>query len=121
MVSVIIPTYKAGISINKLLTSLKRQTVNTELIVIDSSSPDDTVDIAASSGAHVLVIKQQEFNHGGTRNLGALHSHGDIIIFMTQDALPLDQFCIENLIKPLEVDSIAAVYGRQIPREEASH
>lgn len=119
MVSIIIPTYKAGISIGKLLASLKRQTVNTELILIDSSSPDDTVDIATSSSAHVFVIKKQEFNHGRTRNLGVQYSHGDVIVFMTQDAFPVDQFCIGNLIKPLEVDSIAAVYGRQIPGIDA--
>ena len=67
----------------------------------------------------LISIEKKDFNHGATRNIAALHAEGDIIIFMTQDALPLDEFCIENLIKPLEVDSIAAVYGRQIPREDA--
>jgi rhamnosyltransferase len=119
MVSIIIPTYKAGDSIGRLLAGLKGQTINAELIVIDSSSPDDTVDMAMSSGVNVFTIKQKEFNHGRTRNLGALNSRGDIILFMTQDALPLDKLCIENLIKPLEMASIAAVYGRQIPKNDA--
>jgi rhamnosyltransferase len=119
MVSLIIPTYRAENSIIRFLENLKEQAIDIEVIIIDSSSPDHTVEIAASYGADIVVINQQEFNHGGTRNLGVSHSHGDVIVFMTQDALLLDQSCIMNLIKPLETDFVAAAYGRQIPKEDA--
>ncbi len=119
MVSVIIPTYNAGNVLDRLLLSLKEQNVVSEIIVIDSSSTDNTGTIAKDHNVKLMSVDKKDFNHGVARNAAALQAEGDIIIFMTQDAFPLDHFCIENLIKQLQVDSIAAVYGRQIPQEDA--
>jgi rhamnosyltransferase len=119
MVSVILPTINAGETIGKLLSTINNQTVNCELIVIDSSSSDGTPEIAGSYGAEVISIERTAFNHGGARNHAARHSQGDIIVFFTQDALPYDEYCIERLIKPLEQADVAASYGRQIPRGDA--
>jgi rhamnosyltransferase len=119
MVSVIIPTYNAMPGIDRLLHSLKRQSVECEIIVIDSSSRDDTAQVAKSCGARVVVIPKESFNHGGTRNFAVAQSTEDVVVFLTQDVLPFDEWCIERLIKPLEDPLIAASYGRQIPREDA--
>lgn len=119
MVSVIIPTLNAGNKINKLLASIKSQTISCEIVVVDSSSTDDTTLICKSYGAMIISIKKEEFNHGGTRNLAVSQTKGDIIVFMTQDALPFDEECIEKLIKPLENADIAAAYGRHIPMDSA--
>ena len=119
MVSVILPTINAGETIGKLLSTIKNQTVNCELIVIDSSSSDGTPEAAGSYGAKVISIERTAFNHGGTRNYAIQHAQGDIIVFFTQDALPYDEYCIERLIKPLERADVAASYGRQIPRGDA--
>jgi len=114
MVSVIIPTLNAANFIHELLTSLREQSIHSELIIIDSSSSDDTVEIAKLYGAKIIQIRKKDFDHGGTRNLAVSHSTGSIIVFLTQDALPEDKFCLENLIKPLENTEVAAAYGRHI-------
>jgi rhamnosyltransferase len=122
MISVIIPTLNASKYIGVLLESLKGQTrVPDEIIVIDSSSEDDTRRIAKSFDAEVIVIKRKDFNHGGTRNLGVHHTSSEIVVFLTQDALPADEYAIENLIKPFydNKDTVAA-YGRQLPRQGAN-
>ncbi|HEY3277713.1 MAG TPA: glycosyltransferase [Syntrophorhabdaceae bacterium] len=119
MVSVIIPTYNAMPAIERLISSLKTQTAACEIIVIDSSSSDETARAAESCGARVITVPKQSFNHGGTRNLAAMQSRGDITVFLTQDALPCDDRCIEHLIEPLRDPRIAASYGRQIPRGDA--
>jgi rhamnosyltransferase len=118
-VSVIIPTLNAESKLKRMLSMLNRQTIPLEIVIIDSLSTDNTGIIAKECNVKLISIEKKDFNHGATRNMGALHAEGSIILFMTQDAIPLDKYCIENLIKPLEVDSIAAVYGRQIPREES--
>lgn len=115
MVSVIIPTLNAEKHIQNILKSLKEQSIPSEIIVIDSSSTDNTIKIAESYGAEMIKIKREDFDHGGTRNLAVNHTRGDILIFLTQDALPYDEHYIENLIKPLEKPDIAAACGRQIP------
>jgi len=119
MVSVVIPTYNAEQHIDGLLKALSQQTARLEIVVIDSSSSDRTVEIAESYGAKVVVIRKEEFNHGGTRNLGAEKASGDVVVFLTQDAVPADPRSVEYLTEILEGSGIAASYGKQIPREEA--
>lgn len=119
MISVIIPTRNAKSHIYKLLASLKRQSIPSEIIVIDSSSSDNTISIAETFGVRTKIIVKGCFDHGGTRNLAVTYSTGDILVFLTQDALPADEYFLENLIKPLEEPVIAAAYGRQIPRADA--
>jgi rhamnosyltransferase len=119
MVSVVIPTFNAGKYIRKLLSLIKSQTIRCEVIVIDSSSTDSTVAISESCGAKIISIKKEDFNHGRTRNLAALQTKGEIIVFLTQDVLPCKENSIELLIKPLKNPEIAACYGRQIPDENA--
>jgi rhamnosyltransferase len=127
-ISVVIPTFNAGRYIHKLLTSIKTQTIPCEIVVIDSSSTDNTVAVSESFGVKIISVKKEDFDHGRTRNLAASHTGGDIIVFLTQDALPYDEYCIEKLIKPLErgadaaapiKNNVAASYGRQIPDDIA--
>jgi rhamnosyltransferase len=119
MISVIIPTLNAAASLDNLLSSLKNQSVPCEIIVVDSSSLDGTEEIAAAHSVRTIRIRKEEFGHGRTRNLAAGRAQGDIISFFTQDALPLDERCLENLVEPLSRPDVAASYGRQIPTESA--
>jgi rhamnosyltransferase len=120
-ISVIIPTLNAGTSIGKLLSSLGAQDIGTpEITVIDSSSDDDTVDIAEGFGAKTIVIPKSDFNHGETRNMAAMDAKGDILVFMTQDALPVDKTLLSKLTAPLKKPDIAATFGRHIPGDDAS-
>lgn len=119
-ISVIIPTLNAGRFIGPLLSNLLSQNLRPrEIIVIDSSSDDSTAEIAKESGAKTIIISRKNFNHGKTRNQAALTAKGDILVFMTQDALPTDNTLLQSLTKPLEEPEIAATYGRQIPRPDA--
>ncbi|MBI5100170.1 MAG: glycosyltransferase family 2 protein [Nitrospirae bacterium] len=122
MISIIIPTLNASKFLPDLLTKLVLQTVkDKEIMVIDSSSRDDTVEIAKSFNAKVVFIPKEEFDHGGTRNLGGIESKGDILVYMTQDTIPANEYSLENLIKPLHNNNeIAAIFGRQLPNADAS-
>ena len=115
-VSIIIPTFNAGEIFDELLSSLKKQSIkNFELIVIDSSSTDITVEIAKSYNAKIIIIPKEEFDHGETRTRAAKIAEGDIIIFFTQDALPHNEKTIENILRVFEDKEIGAAYGKQIP------
>jgi len=122
-ISVIIPTCNAACYLNPLLSVLERQTKPIdEIIIIDSESKDDTVEIAKGhKNVRIIEIKQKDFNHGATRHKAFLESDGDIVCFLTQDALPQNEAYIANLTKPFSENSkIACVYGRQVAREDAS-
>lgn len=121
MVSVIIPTLNAEDHIQKLFTSLKEQSISIEIIVIDSSSSDNTVKIAESYGVKTMIIKREDFDHGGTRNLAVNYTRGETLVFLTQDVLPVDEYALERLKEPFYSDEkIGAAYGRQLPRPNAN-
>jgi len=120
LISVVIPTLNGAESIGALLSSLKQQSVEAELIIIDSASTDKTVSIAEAWGAKIIPIRREEFDHGGTRNRAAREASGDILVFMTQDALPVDKFVVERLTDALKEPGVAASYARQIARAGAS-
>ena len=67
------------------------------------------------------MIKRKDFDHGATRDMALKQSKGEIVIFMTQDALPADKYFIKNLVAPLLADKkMAVVSGRQLPRNDAT-
>ncbi|MDD5327115.1 MAG: glycosyltransferase [Phycisphaerae bacterium] len=122
MVTIIVPTYNASKYLPSLLIKLELQTFKDyELMVVDSSSSDDTVNIARAHHADVMTIPQSQFDHGGTRTLLAKKAKGDILVYLTQDALPYNEYAIENIIKPFTDDGeIGAAFGRQVPYSGAS-
>ena len=114
-ISIIIPTYNAQNYLKKLLDEIKIQSLSDyELIIIDSSSKDKTVEVAKKYTDNVIVIPQNEFDHGGTRAKAAQLAKGEILVFLTQDALPYDAYTIENIVKVFENEKIGAAYGRQL-------
>jgi len=120
-VTVIIPTYNAGNQFSCLLDKLRSQTIHDfELIIIDSSSSDETADIAKKYTDKVVVIPQAEFDHGGTRGKAAKMAQGEIIVFLTQDALPCDEFTLENIVGIFDDTNIGAAYGRQVSYEDTN-
>jgi rhamnosyltransferase len=119
-VTVIIPTLNAGQYLPRLLQALRGQTVSFETLIIDSSSSDNTAAIAESFGAKIITIRREDFDHGGTRSLAVQQAGGDIIVFLTQDAMPANERAVENLIRPFERAEVGAAYGRQLPGPGAS-
>lgn len=119
--SLILPTYQPGVAaVRELEARLRQQSLPpSEIIVIDSSSTDGSFE-AWSPDVRRHRIPQQEFNHGGTRNLGASFASGDLLVFMTQDALPADEGWLEALTRPIVSGRASAAYSRQLPRADAS-
>ena len=125
--SVVIPTLNAEHEIGSLLRSLAEQTVTpSEILVIDSSSDDDTggmvrciADSSPGPRIRFVSIKRSEFNHGGTRRRAVSQTDGDVILVVTQDAVPADNRLIENLLRPFADPSVAIASGRQVAKPDA--
>ena len=87
--SVIIPTLNAAGEIDDLLTLIEVQTLKPlDILVVDSSSEDGTVDMVAKHPrVNFVRIERKEFNHGSTRDMALRRTEGDFVCFLTQDAL----------------------------------
>jgi GT2 family glycosyltransferase len=115
-VSVVIPAYNAGPTIETLLNRLFGQTGvrKVEVVVVDSGSTDGTPKLCRKHGAKVVKITQNEFTHSYSRNLGAQTACGDILLFMTQDAMPVNENWMSNLIEPIVSGEASAVSCRDL-------
>ncbi len=120
---IIIPTYNGvNAGLEKLLISIKNQSVQPEKIyVIDSSSTDNTVELCKSYGCIVDVISKSEFNHGLTRQKGIDNNKQyDIAVFMTQDIILKNNDVLKKLLLSFKNKEVAAVYGRQLANDSSS-
>ena len=119
--SVIIPTLNAAHCIEKLVQALLNQkVVPDEILIVDSQSEDGTACMTAALPKVKLVqIRRSEFDHGGTRDMALRISSGEIVVFMTQDALPTNEHFLDRLIAPLEDPCVATVGGRQVAYPDA--
>jgi GT2 family glycosyltransferase len=119
-VTVAIPVLEGGPLLEQTLAALARQTLAHELLVCDSGSRDDSVELARTAGARVIEIQPSEFSHGGTRNLLMGKASGAHVAFLTQDAEPADERWLERLLGGFELTSeVGIVYGPYLPRSEA--
>lgn len=118
--SLIIPTLNAERYMPDIISALNKQSVGVdEIIIVDSESNDKTVEMAKAAGYKVLPVKRKDFDHGGTRNYAASKATGDVILFLSHDALPADEYYVENLIKGFENPEVVMISARQLPRKNA--
>lgn len=135
-VDIIIPVYKPDETFCLLLQKLREQTfvihkiilMNTEESLWEKALKQYAIEDklrALPCDYEICHVRKAEFDHGGTRKSGALKSDADIMIFMTQDAVPADKYLVERLAAEFDLDtckkgSVAVAYARQLPRPECS-
>jgi glycosyltransferase involved in cell wall biosynthesis len=123
MISIVILTHNGELYLRALLDALFSQQIEQpfEVIVIDSSSEDFTKEIAREYNVKLYSIDKASFSHPGTRNIGVTHSSGRYIVFITQDAIPMNSSWLRELLHPFEImPNLAASYSRQIPRSDCN-
>jgi len=118
---VVVPTLNAEKGWDRFASALLQAVLPEQVLIIDSSSKDGTVKLAQSCGFNVHVIPAADFDHGGTRNIALQHLPGaDLIVYLTQDAVIEKADSIELLLRAFDDPAIAAAFGRQLPRPDAS-
>ena len=121
MVDVVIPVYKPGDDLLRLLRKLDEQSVKPKNIILINTEEQffDTEKYMFLPNVQVQHISKKEFDHGGTRHMGMELSDAEYVLFMTMDAIPVDDKLIERLLHGF--DSVgpkgeipAVCYGRQL-------
>ena len=126
-VDVIIPVYKPDAVFETLLERLGKQNYPIRRIIIMNTEQsfwkEDIYETVPNLEVH--HVTKNEFDHGGTRNQGASYSEADIMVFMTDDAIPADRELIGALVKGLSQkgpsgEYVAAAYARQLPNRDCA-
>lgn len=126
-VTVFIPTWYGEDYLDECLEKVFSQKTpfSYEVLIFDTSSADATPDIIKKfarkhKNLRHATITKQEFSHGATRQRAALEALGDIVVYLTQDATPVDERWLYEIVKPFELNPrIAGVVGKQTARPKA--
>ena len=119
-VDVLIPVYRPDGKLTELLKRLKMQNYPIHRVILMNTEekhfPTELTGIW--DRVEVYHLAKEEFDHGGTRDRGVRMSTADLVLCMTQDAMPADETLIEELVKPFDDSEVWAAYARQLPNEE---
>ena len=120
IVDVVIPVYHPGKEFEELMTRLDRQTIPVHKVYIMHTEDGSELSFEKVHDLDIVVetLPREEYDHGGTRDRAMQKSDADIVICMTQDAVPEDDRLVERLIRPLMTKEAAVSYARQMPRTE---
>ncbi len=121
-IEVIIPVYRPGTELRRLLKMLMCQTLKPSRILLVNTGKElfDEQCLEGIDRTEVIHIKKEEFDHGGTRHMAAMMLRGAFLLFLTQDAVPADEHLIEALYRPFANERVCAAYARQLPAEDCS-
>jgi len=113
-ISVVIPVKNGAATLRLCLEKITTQTIgNLEIILLDSMSDDDSKSIGLEYGATIINIPNGTFNHGLTRNLGVLHTTGDLVYLTVQDAWLSENDMLERMANHFYDNDVQAVAGHQ--------
>jgi rhamnosyltransferase len=90
-----------------------------EVIVIDSGSTDNTLEIVGRYPVRLERIPPETFHHARTRNYAAGLAKGEVLVFLSQDAIPASDNWLAVLLSNFNEPAVGAVYGRQLPKAES--
>jgi len=99
VVSVVIPAFKEGKTIRKVIQDLKSySSYNTEIIVVDGYSNDGTEEIVKEENAR--FVSESKIGYGRAIKTGIDHAKGDVVVIIdTDDTYQAD--AIDKLVQPL--------------------
>ena len=119
--SILIPTKNGGEDFEACLAGIYAQKGARpfEVIVIDSGSTDNTLEIARRYPVRLEQIPPETFHHARTRNYAAGLAQGEVLVFLSQDAIPASESWLAALVNNFNEPGVGAVYGRQLPKAES--
>jgi rhamnosyltransferase len=116
-------TKNGGELLGECLHALCSQRLDTpfEILAIDSGSNDGTANVLrANPRVTFMPIPASQFQHGHTRNLAMRQAKGELVAFLTQDAIPGDDRWLAKLVAFMDAHpDVAGAFGHQVPHSGA--
>lgn len=125
MIDVVIPVYKPGDELKKLLDLLMEQSIQPNKIILMNTEKQywdiwvkKHPEFDKCDCIEIHYLEKKDFDHGNTRNQGISYSDAEYVLLMTQDAVPKDTYVIEHLLSAFQKENIAVAYARQLPKDD---
>ena len=116
-ITIVIPFNNGFQLLKKNINSFLNQDISYEFEILILNSCVKTKDadlMLLSNKIRVVHVDSHSFNHGLTRNLGVSNSNAKFLVYTVQDAKPLNNYWLKNLIEPMIKNNLNAICGKQI-------
>lgn len=115
-ISVIIPTYNSAAYLNDSIESVLKQSYPVdEILVVDDGSTDETPSIvSAYSNNGVKYIWQENQGPGAARNLGLIHTRGELVAFLDADDIWMENKTRLQINYLLDHPDVGVVSGQKM-------
>jgi rhamnosyltransferase len=116
LVSIVILTRNSSGVVQRLVTAIQDQDFQHpyELIFMDNHSSDGTLEYLQSIPflrKRIIPVPEGKFSHSGTRMQAAREAQGKIVVFFTDDVIPIGRDFLAKLTAPVLDGQAAATYG----------
>jgi rhamnosyltransferase len=115
-IGLVVFTLNAALELHDCVSIFRGGSILTRVLILDSSSQDETKKLALEMGLDYYSIERSDFNHGATRELARSILGTDIVVMLTQDAFVSGPDSISALVAPLLDGSADVAYGRQLAK-----
>jgi rhamnosyltransferase len=109
--SVIIRTKDSARTLGRALSQLRAQTIPAEIIVVDSGSSDETIEMAREGADRVIEIGADRFSFGGALNVGAAAARAPVHFALSSHSFPPDNRWIERSLSKYDRSDVAGTSG----------
>ncbi|MFT2091653.1 glycosyltransferase [Paraglaciecola sp. 2405UD69-4] len=124
LATVVIRTFNEARYLDELLSEISKQNTNVvenEVVIVDSGSTDNTLEIAEKHNCRITHIKQSEFTFGRSLNIGCEFAKGDILVFVSGHCIPASVDWLDELCRPIVEQVAVYTYGRQMGRDTTKY
>lgn len=121
-VTIALPVRNGGTVLRRALEAIGSQTYNgdAELLALDSGSTDGSIEALERAGARILTLEASEFDWGAVRERLFAEAQGEIVVNLSQDAVPAGPEWLKRLIAPLSEPGVGASSGSSVPDPDRS-
>ena len=115
--SFIIRTFNEGSFLSKTLDIINNLETNEkyEIIIVDSNSTDNTIDIAKSFSCNIIRIPRNKWSWGYSLNEGIRHSSGNYLIIISAHCYITNKNFLNTIENLFNKFPVCCIYGQQIP------
>lgn len=118
LVTIVMRCFNEAWALRDTLAALQAQEYRAwQLVAFDSGSTDGSRELLrAAKPRHFIELLPHDYRPGRILNHGMELADTEHVLFLNADATPQGPGWLRPLVKALEDPSVAAVFGRQIPR-----
>jgi len=116
-ISIVIRTKNEGKNLQSTLEKIFSQKIDKdfEVIIVDSGSTDNTLEIAKKFNCRILKIPSEKFTYPYALNFGTENANGNLIVYLSAHCPAVNNYWLYHLTKHFSDPNVAGVFGREIP------